>query len=92
MKQYQLAFKRLFSATDHADEMNPFTRNGIFLLLHDGPISRLRYLAELSHGDAAESRRAAMGAQENQSWKTLPTHLRSAWHDLQAYRRATAGR
>ncbi len=85
-----VAGKRLFTATDNADAMNPFTRNGIFLLLHNGPVSRLRYLAEIAHGDAAESRRAAM-ATGSQSWKHLPAHLRSAWHDLQAYRRAASG-
>jgi len=83
-----VAYKRLFSAVDKADEMNPFTRNGIFLMLHDGPINRLRYLAELSRGDAAESRRTAMQGRGGQSYKNLKRHLRSAWMDLKQYRRA----
>src|SRR3546814_8384066 len=37
-----VASKRLFTAIDNAEEMNPFTRNGIFLLLHDNSISRIR--------------------------------------------------
>lgn len=83
-----IAFRRLFTATDDADEMNPFTRNGIFLLMHDGLFARLRYVGELTRGDAAESRRTAMNSSGRQSWKNLRSHLRNAWIDLKAYRRA----
>ena len=83
-----VAQKRLFTATDDADKMNPFTRNGIFLLLHKGPVSRARYLVDLLSGDAAESRKTAMNGDGGQSWKRLPSHLKNALHDLQAYRRA----
>ncbi len=83
-----VAYKRLFTATDDADKMNPFTRNGIFLMLHNGTISRLRYLAELTRDDAAESRRTHLGSSGGQGWRNLKTHLRHAWLDLRTYRRA----
>lgn len=83
-----VASKRIFTATDDADQMNPFTRNGIFLLLHNSPVGAARYLVELSRGDAAESRRTALGGSGGQSWKNLRNHLRNAWLDLNAFRRA----
>lgn len=84
-----IAHKRLFTATDNAEQMNPFTRNGIFILLHNNLLTRARYLAMLSTGTAAESRRTHLGSDGGQSWKNLRTHLKAAWLDLKAYRRAT---
>jgi hypothetical protein len=74
---------------ENVDEMNPFTRNGIFLLLFDNTYRRLQYLVSLSTGQAAESRKTALAGGGNQGRANLPQHLKSALRDWRRFRRAT---
>jgi hypothetical protein len=75
-----LAQSRMFSATEDAAALNPFTRNAIFLSLFQG--QRVHYLRELLTGSAAESRRSALASSGQQSWKQLPAHLYRACKSL----------
>jgi MoaA/NifB/PqqE/SkfB family radical SAM enzyme len=84
-----VASKRLFSETGTTDTMNPFSRNAVFLLLFDGVVQRARYLANLTTGSAAESRRTALSSGAGQGLSQLPSHLRMALRDWRNYRRAT---
>lgn len=83
-----VAASRIFVNCESADELNPFTRNGIFLLMFDSLLARTRYIANLSGGEAAASRKTAMAKLENQSWNSMPRHLRQAWSDFRRFRRA----
>lgn len=84
-----IASRRLFSAFESTDAMNPFSRNAIFLMLFDGLMRKGAYLASLTTGSAAESRRTAMNSGGGQAYSQLGSHFRSALRDWRSYRRAT---
>jgi hypothetical protein len=81
-----LATRRLFTATENPDEMNPFTRNGIFLWMFDGIAPRIRYVAGLFDKETAESRRSALSRPGGQNVTQLKQHLRRAAADWRSYR------
>ena len=84
-----VASKRMFSVAETADAMNPFSRNAIFLMLFDSIGRRVGYLAGLTSGTAAESRRTALAGNGRQGLGEIPGHLRVALRDWRNYRRAT---
>jgi hypothetical protein len=50
---------RLFSAIENAYELNPISKNGFFLLMHDSNFGRARHVAALLRPAERESRRSA---------------------------------
>jgi len=55
----RVAEVRLFSAIEGAFDLNPFSKNGLFLMLHDSWTSRARHAASLFGKEERESRRSA---------------------------------
>ena len=55
----RLAETRMFSALESAFELNPISKNGFFLMLHDSGIGKTRHLLSLFGRDERESRRSA---------------------------------
>jgi hypothetical protein len=49
----------MFAALETAFELNPFSKNGFFMMLHDSPVGRARHLASLLGHEERESRRAS---------------------------------
>ncbi len=78
----------LFSDMEGAFELNPFSKNTLFLLLHDSWKSRLHYLRSLAGGGAAESRQSARRNVEAQAASHLPAQLLSAFREWRTYRRS----
>ena len=63
-----IARHRLFSALEGPFDLNPFSKTGVFLLLHDSWIGRVRYLAALREEKAAEARSNARLHDPSQSF------------------------
>lgn len=82
------AFRQLYMGTDNPEDMNPFTRNGAFLLIFPGLFAKTRYISQLLGKDASESRRTALTSQGNQSYRMLPVYLREALRDVRQFLRA----
>jgi organic radical activating enzyme len=55
----RVADLRMFSAIENAFEINPISKNGFFLLLHDSNFGRARHVAALFRPEERESRRSA---------------------------------
>lgn len=55
----RVADLRMFSAIENAFEINPISKNGFFLMLHDSNIGRARHVAALFRPEERESRRSA---------------------------------
>jgi hypothetical protein len=55
----RVADLRMFSAIENAFEINPISKNGFFLLLHDSSFGRARHVASLFRPEERESRRSA---------------------------------
>jgi organic radical activating enzyme len=55
----RVADLRMFSAIENAYELNPISKNGFFLLLHDSNFGRARHVASLLRPEERESRRSA---------------------------------
>ncbi|MBX7245869.1 MAG: nucleotidyltransferase family protein [Candidatus Sumerlaeaceae bacterium] len=83
-----VAGNRLFVAAEKAYDLNPITRNGLFLMMFDSWMGRLRYVAEWAGGDTAEARRNAMETQPGQAVSQLPRYLRQSLADWRRYRGA----
>jgi len=79
-----MARHRLFSALEGPFDMNPFSKTGVFLLLHDSWMDRLRYLSGLREENAAEARSAA---QQHHPMRTSK-QLREAFSMWRRYRRS----
>ena len=85
-----IARARLFSAMEGVFDLNPFSKTGVFLLLHDSWRGWGRYLASLVGREAAEARRSARHNVPAQAFPRLPQQFRQAWFHWQQYRRALA--
>ena len=58
-----IADARIYSAVEGAFELNPISKNGFFLMLHDSAYGKARHIASLFGREERESRRtAARGA------------------------------
>jgi len=89
-KLEMVARHRLFNAMEGAFDLNPITKNGVFLLLHDSWIGGAQYLLSLAGGNAAEARHTAQSAVASQSFTQLPRQCREAIFHWRSYRRALA--
>jgi hypothetical protein len=90
IKLEMIARQRLFSTLEGPFDMNPFTKNGVFLLLHDSGMSRVRYLVSLGGGNLAESRASARKNHRSQSFQQMWAQLREAFWQLRQYQRLAA--
>jgi hypothetical protein len=70
---------------ERVDEVDPITRTGMMLLLHDSVAARARYLGAVSRWALRRPRRkrAAAGASHPRAGG-----LRQAWRHFRQYRRA----
>ena len=87
-----IARRRLFGPAETAFDMNPLSRNAVFLMLHDGMTRRIGYLLWLLGPEASQSRRAARGHASSQRLAALPGHLREALVQYRQYRTALVAR
>ena len=55
----RVADVRIFSAAESAFDINPISKNGFFLMLHDSATGKARHVASLFGGAERESRRSA---------------------------------
>ncbi len=89
----RVADVRMFSAIENAYEINPISKNGFFLILHDSNVGRVRHVAALFHQDERESRRSAAqrlrqeGTPGNHS--VLALHLREGMEHWRQFQRLT---
>lgn len=81
-----IARRRLFSSFDGPYDLNPWTKNAIFLLLHDSMAARGRYLYALLDPTSREARRSSADA--GFSIARLKGHWAEAYEQLQHYRAA----
>jgi hypothetical protein len=90
MRLETIARRRAFSAVDVAEELNPFSKNAVFLLMCDSPAAQMRVLLSLFGRHAADARKSNWQYMTQQSSTSLSHHLRSqlleAWHQWQDYR------
>ena len=61
-----VADARIYSAVQGAFELNPISKNGFFLMMHDSTYGRLRHVAALFGRDERESRRTAAARMREQ--------------------------
>ena len=87
-----IARRRLFGPAETVFDMNPLSRNAVFLMLHDGMTRRIGYLLWLLGPEASQSRRAARGHASSQRLAALPGHLREALVQYRQYRTALVAR
>ena len=82
-----MAGRRLFRAAERVDELDPITRTGMMLLLHDSVAARARYLGAVSRWALRRPGRkpAPAGASHPRAGG-----LRQAWRHFRQYRRAVA--
>jgi hypothetical protein len=82
-----VAGRRLFRAVERTGELDPLSRNGILLLLHDSLGARLRYLGALGRWAVGRPRgRPGPGGRS----RSAAGPLRQAWRHFRQYRRAVA--
>jgi hypothetical protein len=82
-----MAGRRIFRVTERTGELDPFSRNGMLLLLHDSLGARVRYLGALGRWAVGRPRgRPTPGG----SPPSAVGPLRQAWRHFRLYRRAVA--
>jgi hypothetical protein len=82
-----MAGRRIFRVTERTGELDPFSRNGMLLLLHDSLGARVRYLGALGRWAVGRPRgRPTLGG----SPPSAVGPLRQAWRHFRLYRRAVA--
>jgi hypothetical protein len=81
LKLETIARHRLFSALERPFELNPFSRNGVFLLFHDSWLGWVRYLT-------AEARDTVRLRHPSQSLQRVCRQLPEALSQWRRYRRA----
>ncbi len=82
-----VAARRLFRVAERVDELDPVTRTGMMLLLHDSVVARARYLGTVSAWALRRpGRRPAPAGGAHQR----AGGLRQAWRHFRQYRRAVA--
>jgi MoaA/NifB/PqqE/SkfB family radical SAM enzyme len=86
-----IARLRAFSASDTSEELNPFSKNAVFLLLCDSTVARARQLASLLGPEAMVARSMNWRYQTKQSATPLAVRLQSeiaeAWWQWREYRK-----
>jgi hypothetical protein len=91
----RVARARLFAALETAFELNPFSKNGFFMMLQDSPVGRARHLASLLGREERESRRASaqMLRRDDSSGhsSSLGFQLRQGVAQWRSFKRAVAG-
>jgi MoaA/NifB/PqqE/SkfB family radical SAM enzyme len=91
-----IARRRIFSASEAAEEVNPFSKNAVFVMMCDSPVTRARVLFSLFRRDAAEARTSNWEYMAEQSATPLTTELRTqlfeAWRQWRDYRQVIASR
>ena len=92
----RVAEVRLFSAMEGAFDLNPFSKNGFFLMLHDTAVGKARHMVSLFSANERESRRAAATHVSRQNHEgehaAMTLQLRQGVAQLRAYNRALAAR
>ena len=90
----RVADVRLFKALDGAFELNPISKNGFFLMLHDSLLGRARHLASLLGHDEREARRSAADrareADPDGEHSALGLQIRQGMNHWRQYQRATS--
>jgi hypothetical protein len=90
MRLETIARRRAFSASEVAEELNPFSKNAVFLLMGDSAAARMRVLRSLFGRHAADARDSNWRYMTQLSSTSLSRHLRGqfleAWHQWQDYR------
>jgi len=84
-----IASHLLFDSCEGAYDLNPFSKNGLFLFLHDSWTGRARYLISLLGGPQAESRRSARNHAPSQSIKQTPRQFYQALSHWREFRKRT---
>jgi MoaA/NifB/PqqE/SkfB family radical SAM enzyme len=91
-----IARRRAFSANEVAEEINPFSKNAIFVMMCDTLAARARVLSSLLQREAADARRSNWQYMTQQSATSLTTELRSqlleAWRQWRDYREIITSR
>jgi hypothetical protein len=94
LKQLRLegiARRRVFSVLDVAEELNPFSKNALFLLMGDSAGARARVLVSLLGRDARDARRTNWQWRSRETAVSTPTHLRAqvaeAWQQWKDYQK-----
>jgi putative nucleotidyltransferase-like protein/radical SAM family protein/4Fe-4S single cluster protein len=82
-----VAARRLFRVAERVDDLDPITRTGMMLLLHDSVAARARYLGTVSRwAFRRPGRRPAPAGGSH----PRAVGLRQAWRHFRRYRRAVA--
>jgi hypothetical protein len=82
-----IAARRLFRVAERVDELDPITRTGMMLLLHDSVAARARYLASVSRWALRRPRRTPGRTAASPGRGGA---VRQAWRYFRQYRRAIA--
>ena len=85
-----IARHRLFSVHEGSLELNPFSKNGTILLMHDSQLGRLRYLMSLLGKHARESRKRSAQVRSKEGATGLLQQLKQAKKHWNQFRRAAA--
>lgn len=81
-----IARNLLFTAQEEPQELNPFSKSGVLLLLHDSWSSRMGYLAALTRRELAEPTADPNGKSPFHDWTKLLPQLREAHLNWRGYR------
>ena len=90
----RVAELRIFSAVESAFDLNPISKNGFFLMLHDSYTGRARHIASLFGRNERESRRSAARAREHDfegGRSTLSLQIREGTTHWRQFQRAISG-
>ena len=88
-RQWQLgtiARHLLFTSYEEPQNLNPFSKVGVLLLLHDSWLSRIGYLAALARRGLVEASADPKGSSVIQGWKRLLPQIREASLNWRGYR------
>jgi hypothetical protein len=83
-----IARHRLFQTIEGPEELNPISRNALFLFLHDSWLSRARYVTSWFSGRATKAQGDARQVVGARDLKVLRQSMRQALMHWRQYRRA----
>ena len=90
----RVAEVRLFSALEGAFELNPISKNGFFLMLHDSLLGRVRHIASQFGHDEREARRSsaerARKSDPNGEHSAISIQIRQGMNHWRQYQRAAS--
>lgn len=88
-----IARRRLFGAREGVLELNPLTKNALFLMMSGNARQQLQYLgAAFFSPEVRESRRSAFASSPEQSLKNWQNMARESYHQWQSFRCASQKR